>query len=196
MGEPDCIGNLPHSHILPLHYASCAIYRFYPYSHPRSFGTCNGCILRSNNLRGKSDTQIVLRNYIDYPGCDVYYSRKQYYDTFGTVQEVVSTIADKEKGALTQYAPFWYFLPCTILFDNNPFLFPFLQECIQYIQKTIVILIRRLSPTGFSIGSQARIDFQVHTVHRRDKLSPHLTAQPKYLTLCFSVRPSGTGLKL
>jgi multidrug transporter EmrE-like cation transporter len=30
---------------------------------------------------------------IDYPGCDIYYSRKQYYDTFGTVQEVVSTIA-------------------------------------------------------------------------------------------------------
>lgn len=93
MGESDCISNFPYSLILPLHYASCAIYRFYPYSHPRSFGTCNGCILRSNNLRGKSDTQIVLRNCIDYPGCDIYYSRKQYYDTFGTVQEVVSTIA-------------------------------------------------------------------------------------------------------
>ena len=92
MGEPDCIGNLPHSHILPLHYASCAIYRFYPYSHPRSFGTCNGCILRSNDLRGKPDTEIVLRNCIDHHGCDVYYSRKQYYDAFGTVQEVVSTI--------------------------------------------------------------------------------------------------------
>jgi len=60
---------------------------------PKSFGTCNGCILRSNNLRGKSDTQIVLRNCIDYPGCDIYYSWKQYYDTFGTVQEVVPTIA-------------------------------------------------------------------------------------------------------
>ena len=76
MGKPDCIGNLPYSHILPLYDTGRAIYRLHPYSHSRSFGTCNGCILRSNDLRGKSDTQIVLRNCIDYSGCDIYYSRK------------------------------------------------------------------------------------------------------------------------
>jgi len=94
-GESDCIGYLPYSHILPLYYASRAIYRFNPYSHPRSLGTCNGCILRSHDLRGKPDTQIVLRNCTDYPGCDVYCSRKQYYDTIGTVQEAVPTITIK-----------------------------------------------------------------------------------------------------
>ena len=92
MGESDCISYLPYSYILSLYDASRAIYRFHSYSYPWSFGTCNGRILRSNDLRGKPDTEIVLRNCIDYPGCDVYYSRKQYYDTFGTVQEVVPTI--------------------------------------------------------------------------------------------------------
>ena len=82
-----------YSYILSLYDASRAIYRFHSYSYPWSFGTCNGRILRSNDLRGKPDTEIVLRNCIDYPGCDVYYSRKQYYNTFGTVQEVISTIA-------------------------------------------------------------------------------------------------------
>lgn len=92
MGESDCIGYLPYSYILSLYDASRAIHRFYSYGYPWSFGTCHGCILRSNDLRGKPDTEIVLRNCIDHHGCDVYYSRKQYYDAFGTVQEVVSTI--------------------------------------------------------------------------------------------------------
>ena len=86
-------GNLIALAIFPTLYdASRAIHRFYSYGYPWSFGTCHGCILRSNDLRGKPDTEIVLRNCIDHHGCDVYYSRKQYYDAFGTVQEVVSTI--------------------------------------------------------------------------------------------------------
>ena len=90
LGEFNSPGYFPDSHILPLYYSGCSIYRIYSDCNSRSIRTPDRRFFRSNRFRGGSDSKIMLRNINDYFGCNPYYRRRKYNYLYGSFQENVS----------------------------------------------------------------------------------------------------------